>query len=419
MTPSGPPTDPDRVEMQKQQDSVFGEWKSTLERSQSRNTPSAAPATSVVRKPSFDLIPPRPTDIVPRGGSPDGAAVNPQAQSDAPPIFAEPTEVMITGFLPSQQPAALAFFETASRGLIYEDYDRAVANPRFAQSSLLAQTNARRAAASHAAQGGSGGLTQSTLRRINEYKGGDHWIKITFDSPQAAERAIEASPHVIGGCSVRAEMWHGVGPREDVAVPAEGRGTVGTLGRPSTAGRRTARGNRDFSSLPSRMGIPPVSANGLGDSTSSTETAGGSSNTANNSNDSSNTLDTSTSSATIMATGAEPNGAADAQLRQRTEASASMRKPKIKGARTLSLQPKESAILPVVPWRTQLIGSIPLIGSLIVGSSPPANALVEEKALPRKEDGSVNWNRASWGWWVYRLIDFLTGGDLCGIKGDE
>ena len=423
VTPSGPPVDPDRLDMQRQQDNVFGEWKNTLERSSPNKSANAIQAT---RQPSFELSPTRSTsrEQIPRAGSPDAPVATTQPPDDVTPIFAEPTEVLIYGFLPSQQPSVLAFFETASRGLIYEDYDRAVANPRYAQSSLLAQTNARRAAATHAAEGGGAGLTQDVLRRINEYKGGEHWIKVTFDSPTAAERAIEASPHLIGGCSVRAERWVGQGPREDKAIPAEGRGSAGTLGRQQVSGRRTGRGqSRDYASLPSRAGALGGITGGLGDSTSSTETAGASFNTANTNTDTSRTLDASTSSATLTATGMEVSGAGDAQVEQRAQTPAQpreipQRKPKIKGARTAVLQPKEKALLPVVPWRTQMLASIPFIGSLLVPSSVPQSRNIEEKALPRRKDGSVDWSRASWGWWLYRLLDCLTGADLCGIQGD-
>lgn len=426
MTPSGPPVDPDKLDIQRQQDNVFGEWKNTLERSRPNKASSGPGAVPTDRQTPFELGPTRRAsrEMIPRGGSPEAPAVPVQAQDDVAPVFAEPTEVLIYGFLPSQQPAALAFFETASRGLIYEDYDRAVMNPRYAQSSLLAQTNARRAAATYAAEGGKAGFTQSILRKINEYKGGNHWIKVTFDSPAAAERAIEASPHLVGGCSVRAELWHGQGPREDRVLPAEGRGSAGTLGRQQTSARRAGRsGGRDVASLPSRTGAFGSGTNALGDSTSSTETAGASLNTANPTTDSSTTLDASTSSATLTATGAEMNSTSRGQLKQRKEGydetHLAPRKPKVKGARTAMLQPKEHALLPIVPRRTQLLSSIPLFGSLLVPASTPQNNSVEEKALPRRENGSVDWGRASWGWWLYWLVDFLTGADFCGIKSDE
>ncbi|KAL9084859.1 MAG: hypothetical protein Q9159_005022 [Coniocarpon cinnabarinum] len=412
VTPAGPSVDPDKLGMQKEQDAVFGEWRNTLESSAPRNrtaAPSKRPASfdaQLQRQSSRDLMQP--------GASPEHAMASTQATADEPPAFAEPTEVRLYGFLPSSQAAAIAFFESASRGYIYEDYDRAVANPRFAQSSILSQTNARRAAAAQAQGHGTGtsGLTQASLRRINEYKGGDHWIKVTFDSPLAAERAIEASPHLIGGCNVHAELWHGQPPREDVPIPAQQTRTAGTMGRQPSRGRRDRR--QDFGTMPARM---PAGGYGFNpaDSASSTETAGASSNTV---DASSNTLDASTSSATLPGNNEQPNG----ELRQRqTGEQAAPRKPKIKGARTITLQPKESALMPVVPLRVQLLQSIPILGTMLVGSTAPEAAkenVDEVKPLPRKEDGSVDWARAGWVWYLLGWLDWVTGTDICGLRED-
>ena len=400
--------------MQKEQAAVFSEWQNTLQSSAPRTRPVAAEPLAQPR--SWNTEPQPSRDLITAGTSPEPAPTSVQPVTDDLPTFAEPTEVLLYGFVPSMQASAIAFFENASGGRIYEDYDRAAANPRFAQSSILSQTNERRAAAAHPAIGsGAGGLTQAALRKINEYKGGDHWIKVTFDSPAAAERAIQASSHILGGCTVHAELWHGQGPRDDVAIIAKDRKSAGTVGRQQPQrGARAKRG--EFASLPTRT--PGTYSFNPADSISSTETAGASSNTI---NASSNTLDASTSSATLTA-----DGQNDAQLRQRQppgEAQAPappLRKPKIKGARTIALQPKENALVPVKPLRVRVLGNIPILGSLLVGSPQAAPLGADEvKGLPMREDGSVDWKRTGWFWWSIGCLDWIAGTDICGVRGED
>ena len=39
--------------------------------------------------------------------------------------------------------------------------------------------------------------------------------------------------------------------------------------------------------------------------------------------------------------------------------------------------------------------------------------------MPRKEDGSFDWDRASFYWRLFWIIDFLFGLDLCGLKYED
>ncbi|EKG18095.1 hypothetical protein MPH_04627 [Macrophomina phaseolina MS6] len=136
-----------------------------------------------------------------------GAPALPPSQTS---ITKEPTEVILYGFSSETQWAAIDFYERASEGLVYEDYDRHPPNSRYNTSLSLNRT----AAAARV-------LSAAALRKKNTYSGGNHWIKVTFDSPEAADRACHYSPHILHGHAVFAELYRGTGPtRGDVAIPS-------------------------------------------------------------------------------------------------------------------------------------------------------------------------------------------------------
>lgn len=50
-------------------------------------------------------------------------------------------------------------------------------------------------------------LSREALAKSRVYRGGQHWIKVTFDSAEAADRACAYSPVEIDGCEVHCELW--------------------------------------------------------------------------------------------------------------------------------------------------------------------------------------------------------------------
>ncbi|RDW72574.1 uncharacterized protein DSM5745_07746 [Aspergillus mulundensis] len=100
-------------------------------------------------------------------------------------------------------------YERISRGMICEDYPRNDPKSSFGHAQLLSggdviiRTN----------------LSADANRKSKRYAGGFHWIKVTFDSTEAADRACFYSPQEIDGHLVFCEMYHGQGPAEDVAIP--------------------------------------------------------------------------------------------------------------------------------------------------------------------------------------------------------
>ncbi|KAL8963953.1 MAG: hypothetical protein Q9183_004819 [Haloplaca sp. 2 TL-2023] len=101
----------------------------------------------------------------------------------------EPVQVMLYGFSHPTQWAAVSFYERASGGMICEDYDR---HPP-AEARRIPTTFSSPGFGSRRA------LTTAEKKLSMSYKGGNSWIKVTFDSADAADRACQSSPHLIQG----------------------------------------------------------------------------------------------------------------------------------------------------------------------------------------------------------------------------
>ncbi|KAI9852805.1 MAG: hypothetical protein M1838_005026 [Thelocarpon superellum] len=107
----------------------------------------------------------------------------------------EPTEVLLRGFRPGQQYAAIDLYERIGQGQICEDYSRdpPTEQRRFGSSRTYPPRP----------------LTAAEKGKVNAYAGGDSWIKVTFESAEAADRAVYASPQDIHGAMVYAELYRG------------------------------------------------------------------------------------------------------------------------------------------------------------------------------------------------------------------
>jgi hypothetical protein len=40
-------------------------------------------------------------------------------------------------------------------------------------------------------------------------------------------------------------------------------------------------------------------------------------------------------------------------------------------------------------------------------------------SVPRREDGTFDWDRASFYWQLFMIIDLWLGTDFCGMKGED
>lgn len=134
---------------------------------------------------------------------------------------------MLHGFAPDTHWASIDFYERASGGYICEDYDRdpPIERRRFPNTLAEAQRVHARA------------LTSEEALLARQYHGGNCWLKVTFDSAESADRAIQCSPRLIKGHWVWAELFRGKPPNcpdEPVPLREEDMGR-GQFGRPAPA----------------------------------------------------------------------------------------------------------------------------------------------------------------------------------------
>ncbi|KAH8730475.1 hypothetical protein GQ44DRAFT_644543 [Phaeosphaeriaceae sp. PMI808] len=302
----------------------------------------------------------------------------------------EPKEVIIYGYGIDVQWAAISHYEKVSNGTIFEDYDREPHNPKVGVS--FTSFSAHRASAFRS-------LNKSVLQKVNQYVGGDHWIKVTFDSAEAAERACHYSPHSIQGYTVFAEPYRGTRP---------------------TGGDRAIRAN--IGGTPSQTASPNTLSSG---------TLG-----AHNASQSSITASSATAITVepqfLRASGAFPQDnyitpTAPAQNPAQTPSTSSTTTTalhprsaratlRLKGAnvKPAIFLPQEKAFLPAPPRWQQTVGSLPVIG-WVIGSG---QGIVGDQ-VPRKEDGSFDADTASLYWKAWYAIDSCFGSDFCGVREVE
>ncbi|KAG9242880.1 hypothetical protein BJ878DRAFT_513275 [Calycina marina] len=269
-------------------------------------------------------------------------------------VHKEPTEVILRGF--SHQYAAISHYERVA-GMICEDYSR---DPPIEQRKYKGDQRDPTVLRPRK-------LTVEERAKAQQYKGGKHWIKVTYESAEAAERAIENSPQVVLGHFVHAEIYRGVPPINDEALLVNG--------GESTPGGHITRGfgsmGRSQTAPESLSWSPPTSIT------------------------SSQTLDTGTishgrsSSATPAAAAAAYSGNQNTYCRR------------IPTAKRIQLLPAEQALLPQQSYSQRLFASIPILGwisSDVIGSQ-----------IPKTEQGTFDHVNASfywrWMWW----LDTITG----------
>ncbi|KAH7090267.1 hypothetical protein FB567DRAFT_287070 [Paraphoma chrysanthemicola] len=373
-----------RAENDKTIDKIFGGFK--LEEASRRSV--RVPSGSGALPPSASA-----PNLIDAGGL--SQSFQPGASTNTGAIK-EPKEVILYGYGSDAQWAAISHYEKVSSGLIYEDYDREPYNPKVGVS--FSSFNTHRASTFRT-------LSKSALRKVNEYVGGDHWIKVTFDSADAAERACHYSPHSIQGYTVFAEPYRGTGPTGgDRAIRAAVGGALSQTASPNTLSSGTL-GGRDSSATASSATATASAAPSHGLARSTTEPlffrASGAF-----------PQDTEPLAPTPQAQPLAQTSSTSTSLHPRSQR-ATLR---LKGAnvKPAVFQPPELAFLPAKPRWQQTVGSLPIIGWLI-GSG---HGIIGEQ-IPRKEDGSFDANAASLYWRTWYAVDACFGTDFCGVREAE
>lgn len=314
-----------------------------------------------------------------------------------------PTEVILRGYKTAdQQYAAVNHYEQLA-GRICEDYPR---DPPFEirryKSELRDPAYSRRRA-----------LTPEERAKVNRADGGSHWVKVTFESSQAAEAALFSSPQAILGHLVYAEPYRGLPPLRDEPVPDA---TTAALGdevpapwrRAGHGGNRTAgelRPTFPGGALPSEV----VAGDGAMDVDMSPPQSQASSRTVE-----SGTINGSSSTSNTV-TG--PTAAQD-QLQLPGTAAANPENSvycrRIPTARRVVLLPAEQALRPQQSYAQRLLGRIPFIkwfsGSMIGNE------------VPRTQEGEFDWVNASLYWKLICWLDLmfrLFGGEIVSPDKDD
>ncbi|KXJ93748.1 hypothetical protein Micbo1qcDRAFT_158613 [Microdochium bolleyi] len=316
---------------------------------------------------------------------------DPSAAQQAPRFIQVPTEVILRGYQsPEQQYASINHFEQLA-GRICEDYPREppIESRRY-KSELRDPAYTRRQP-----------LTAAERSCVSRIAGGEHWVKVTFESADAADAAIYASPQKILGHLIYAEPFHGLPPKEDAAI-LEIVGDGAAMMDPFTSVNSSFGIDRRRPSQPNRWATPALGR------TRQTEQHTPESQT------STQTIDTATAS-TATVTGADTKqqhfGADNRKTGTGDETNGAYCRV-IPTARRVTLKPAEEALAPQASALERLLAKIPLIGwfsGSIIGSQ-----------VPRNDNGDFDMAKASLYWVIMFYLDLwfgLFGREL--VSGDK
>lgn len=302
--------------------------------------------------------------------------------------------------------------------MICEDYERdPPCERRKYQNNLSAATVVRPRA-----------LTKAESILARQYRGGDSWIKVTFDSAEAADRAIYNSPHLLQGHWVYTQLFHGAGPELDMPIPVQEedrrQGLLGAPKPPKNRGFQTV--GPSFSRQNSNSTRRQISAT-VPRSFTGTITTQNQQQQQPAVNDLLPDILSQSSSTVSSATATAPaeypdlrnrlppqTPASDQQQAAINSQSATNRNPKFfthfPDVPKTTLRPAQEAFLPHPTWIESIINRLSNAGWLPGG-------LIGD-GIPRMENGDLDWPKASIYWKIFYWIDLTFGTDFCGLKDD-
>jgi hypothetical protein len=362
---------------------------------------------------------------------------------------AVPTECLLYGYSGKQSEwKVLSKFEKiVFPGFICEDYPREDPNLFLSSNSPLSFSSTTVVRQN---------LSREAIKKSRVYHGGNHWIKVTFDSYQAAERACFYSPIDIDGYMVHCEMWQGRGPAVDSALPYGPSGVdKADLLQPQISPRRVdgARRPRTLSSsqgsrltsgkesalagferamqaqtLPRSHTMPQAQYRQPEDDHLSFNSTTASSATA-----TANALEYSQSLRTPQQhlAPSTPHGLRSRSVPQLPSHEQSLvhndseYMTHITSVKKARLRPISEALPPQPTFLERVLRSLPVVSYFVGSSTTPMpgarneikkGGIFDEGPL-LKEDGS--WDPGNgWYWKLWHGLDTVFGTDFCGIKDD-
>ena len=320
-------------------------------------------------------------------------------------------QVMLYGYSPETQWAAIEFFEKVSGGMICEDYERAPPGERRRYQNGLGYLGHVHPRA----------LTKAEKALAMQYKGGACWIKVTFDCVEAGERAVRHSPHQLLGHMVYAQPYRGQAPGTDVPITVTGLAqSQGVLGGPD-------RCSRSFQTLESSYLLPAspdleIPAKAMATTPMAiTAAVNIPEHRTRRSMESFTPSSSTATSATAISSDNLLSGRKSLAGNTRnalysdnigsvmdTPTNISTTFTHFPDTLRTVLKPAGEAFLPQPSWTERL--SQRLSGSGLI----PGNII--GNAVPRLENGNFDWTSASLYWKVCYSLDTTFGVDLCGLK---
>ncbi|KAJ5887506.1 hypothetical protein N7495_007547 [Penicillium taxi] len=303
-------------------------------------------------------------------------------------------------------------YERISQGMICEDYPRSDPNSMTQYAQLL-----------------SGGdiviranLSADANRKSKRYAGGFHWIKVTFDSAAAADKAIFFSPQEIDGNVVFCELFDGHGPSDDQPIPADStlaRKLNNKAPRTLTSTQSSSFLSNKYSDQQDRFTLPRSFAmNNLASVVDYDETEEGQSFSSATVSGTGTT--TTATSATVAATPTATSTSTSfsdrtSSLQQRNVPSDP--KPEsdfmthIPTVRRTKLRPLTEALPPQPTVTERVLRSIPILSWFtgdIVGDGPQL-----------REDGTFDYDKSTTYWRFWYMVDRVLGTDVCGLREES
>lgn len=333
-----------------------------------------------------------------------------------------PTECLLYGYASksSEWKVISKYERVVAPSIICEDYPREDPNlflnssspMGYSRSSIVVHKN----------------LSREALKKSRVYKGGKHWIKVTFDSYPAAERACFYSPIDIDGYMVHCEMYTGRGPTADVPI-LRGSETGNLLSRSPTKSRTMSTSQssqllsgkasavsgfeRAMQTLPRSHTMPDVQFGqpeqsqddiSLDSTTASSATATGHDSLAlpQTPNLRSRSIPNLPSQVTPAA--------------QMISPSKSVYMTAIPSVKRMKVRDISEALPSQPSFSERLLGSVPII-NWFIGSKGGAGGVISE-GPELKEDGSWDYEKNGWYWGFWRAVDSWCGTDFCGVKDE-
>ncbi|KAF3351148.1 hypothetical protein VdG2_00655 [Verticillium dahliae VDG2] len=214
-------------------------------------------------------------------------------------------------------------------------------------------------------------LTPEERAKVNRADGGEHWVKVTFESLEAADAALFSSPQTIQGCQVFAELYRGFPPHKDEAI-LDADSLVASIDEPHRSQSRSATASSGTLPLTTTTTTPAASSSG--------------------------------SAAAAAAATIDPKDALFCTH--------------IPTARKVTLKPVEQAILPSQSFTAKLLAAVPFLMWFVGGFG----AMIGNE-VPRRDDGDFDYDRASlyWKfiWWLDATFGLFGGEIVSAVDKDD